>query len=60
MFKVGVFAFLVGMANSTIVSDSGFNCATSKNNITTPQAAAIIPLGCSQKADWNGGFSTGV
>ena len=58
MFKVGVFAFLVGMANSTIVSDSGYNCATSKNNITTPQAAAIIPLGCSQKADWNGGFST--
>jgi hypothetical protein len=58
MFKVGVFAFLVGMANSTIVSDSGFNCATSKNNITTPLASATTLLGCGPKADWNGGLST--
>ena len=58
MFKVGVFAFLIGMANSIIVSDSGFNCATVKNNITTPLASALAPLGCSPKTDWNGGTST--
>jgi hypothetical protein len=58
MFKVGVFAFLIGMANPTIVSDSGLVCATVKNNITTPLASASALLGCSPKIDWNGQTST--
>jgi hypothetical protein len=58
MFKVGIFAFLIGMANSIIISDSGFVCATVKSNITTPLASTSAPLGCSHKLDWNGGTST--
>lgn len=51
-----LFAFLslFAIAQSTIISDTGCTCATTKTTTTTPNASSTIAAGCSFKTDWNG------
>lgn len=48
-----LFSFFA-LAQSTIISDTGCTCATTKTTTTTPNASSTIAAGCSFKTDWNG------
>ena len=42
---------------STLLSDTGCQCALVKGGVSTPSAGASVAVGCSTKLDWNGAQS---